>query len=295
MFRKLGVITVMLALATVLFNTNGAKAASVDPMRPDIVCFGDIKYGGVSTNPICIDYDGDVLPSRNVQYDLGAPTIAFRTVYAGSIKTSSGIVNISERFVDVANSSSDSFKAGGYWISSGPLVNAASTYYASDITSQPFTVARNIVIYSSAPIGVTTTTLVGTCTFYGTDNKGRLTQEAIAFSTAIFSITTQTNVIGLGNVAWSSISSFTVQITSITQDWGLAVSSVGFFIGWGNRLGLSNDIAAGTDVFRWYEDTTLRTATEGPVNSTFEWVYPVALPNSSRDYLFGYKAKNSTP
>lgn len=275
MFKKIAILTgLFLALASRVPLVQ-AGLGDDNPQRPDIVGFGH----DVSTDPIMgIDYDGNIVPGRNATYSVGKSTKAFKDVWAQAVHTSSPNVKC------------------GYWhapasstvfgqdlvVSTWSLLGSPTTY-TPVIIIQSSVGPRNVMIYwSSGTIGsgsgggFSTMTLVGSATFYGYDSKGNWAVENVRFSTnhpvsgststiAVDNTGPIVNYVGVGNVAWMQISSFTVQITSMTDAYGLNAGSANLHMRmyFGNRFGLPGNIDYDTDVLKVMEaggrDVTDRT------------------------------------
>src|SRR3990167_7841950 len=288
MFHKIAIFT---GLVFGLVAAPLHAELGTDKMRPDIVGWG----ADATTAPIIgIDYDGDLLPSRQYTYDVGEPTRVFKKVYAGSFHASSGLVNISEVFVDLASGTTrGGVPAAGILIPTNTLinlVNSPTTYVGMNII-QTSGAPRNIICFSSANILPTTTTLVMSATFYGYNGKGEWTWENIIFSTVPISWSTTTTTystqtaraVGVGNTAWSYISSFTVQITSMTDAFGLSTEHPRMYIGFGQKIGLANNITTndntptGTDIYK--------ITNAGGADVTNETLNPLIYIDTDQDYI----------
>lgn len=231
----------------------------------------------VSTVMMRIDMDGNIIPGRNILSDLGESTHAWRTGYFGSIDVASGILNVHETFVNLSSGSLMGLRNNGFSVSTITLMNSASTYFDNDVL-QTTGAPRNLIVFSTGDNGNTTaqlstSVLVGCVTFYGIDNKGNPVTEAIFFSTSVPSYANSTStilnyqpspgtvfggtetarVLGVGNVAWAYISSFTVQVTSISGGGGgngYSPLNATIAIGFGNKIGLANSISNVSDVYK---------------------------------------------
>lgn len=288
-----------------------ASAKSVDPRRPDVWRVTNTPIysnaqSKISTEAVVVDYDGDILPGRNFAQDLGESTHSWNNVYTGGIVASSGIVNIHEEFVALSSGSFNAAGVGGFVASTGTLIAGGSTFIDVNIV-QATGAPRNIVIVSStAQIGASTTTLSGSCTFYGLDGKGNLVSEVIRFSTnmiPISSTVTVTNTgditkwLGVGNVAFAYISSFTIHIDSMTDAFGLSTEFVRFQIGYGQKIGLANDIQSVSDVYMVTQGgTNVTNATNNPaltINTDLDTIIFPVLPNNVINYGLRYVVKKS--
>ena len=276
-----------------------------DPQRPNRWRLEYRDQTGKSTEAVSVDADGNFLPGDNYQTNLGESSHSWKKLWAGSLYVSSGILNVNETFTNLLAGTTDVAKpAGGFFISTrsleAPTTNnlsgQATTWVTLDI-NQSTIVPRNLVIYAVVSatangIAITTTIVSGSATFYGIDNFGKSNFERISFSTTISpfvgGVAASTHT-GIGNVAWASISSVTVQITSVTQgtadfDAGTVVR---LFIAWGNKIGLANTITAAGDIYQ-----NSNPITTDVTNGTVYFALP---PDGSRHYALRYKAKTSTP
>ena len=264
MFKKTAILTVLMALAGAV---KLQAALSDDPMRPDIVGFG----ANASTAPIVgVDNDGDFLPNRNITNDIGESTRAWKDIYARRLHLNGP--NVKCAFwhglpTQTYTSAGGNATGTGFTLSTRTMLEGPTTY-TSVVIDQSSTAARNVTLYIasdvfSASIGLfSTSTLAGAATFYGYDNKGRFTSELIYFSTnhpAVYStstiqastVTEVVRYVGVGDVAWLYVTSFTVQITSMTDAYGTANTRNPILkVGWGNRIGLPGDIDSETDVVK---------------------------------------------
>jgi len=164
-------------------------------------------------------------------------------------------------------------------------------------------------------LNISTTVLIGCATFYGIDGKGNTVWEAISFSTGTTPLgrSTDTGIgvcqaqecnanvgMGIGNVTWAYISSFTIQVTSISFEYGLMTASPTFVIGWGQKVGLSNNVIATADVYKITEqggqdvtDTTVSPAVT--VNTAYDYMCFQRLPNNQNEYNVWYRVKRNWP
>lgn len=298
----------ILSLIVASFPAWAFAASSDDPATPDVVCWGTIYTAAGSTDAICVDNSGDLVPGLNRNQDIGRPGQTFKFGYFGGVSADSGVVAFHESFVDLSSGNVAGLRNLGFAISSSTLINGTSTYGSGFAITQPTGAPRNITIYvgSSSIVdgaggGFSTMTLAGSATFYGLDAFGLPVQEMIRFSTTSVSWSTQTvtnssdvvRYVGIGNVAFAQISSFTVQITSASN--GLISGTLVLKIGYGQKIGLSNNVEATGDVYMVTEagggNTTLNSLLV--INSTFDTVIFSALPNGIDDkQLWGIKKRN---
>jgi hypothetical protein len=287
------------------------SAQTTDAQRPDVWRLSHTPINaaaplGTSTETVVIDHDGDFLPGRALVQDIGASSQPWNNVYTGGITVSSGIVNMHESFVDLSSGNATGARAGGLLISTANLIAGGSTYVGEAIV-QSSGAPRNIIIVSSTvQVGASTTTLIGSATFYGYDGKGNFVSEMIRFSSRTIPISstvtmTETNPVlyyGVGNVAFAYISSFTIQITSMTDAFGESTEQVRIMIGWGQKIGLANDLQATGDVYKVTQtggsDVTI--AASNPslgINTDYDTIVFPTLPNGASEYQVWYTTKKS--
>lgn len=269
---------------------------------------------GISTEAVSVDADGNFLPGDNYQTSIGESSHSWKKVWTGSLYVASGIVNVLEVYPNLLVGTTDVAKeaatagvfARGFVISTrsleapttNNLSNQATTYITTDFNQSSFT-PRNVILYSVAAsswggLGQTTTTLSGSATFYGIDSLGKANWEQISFSTTIppqMGGVALSSHVGVGNIAWATISSVTIQVTSMTQntdDFAVGAGVAVLNIAWGNKIGLINQIDSASDIYM---------VSHGPVtaDATNETVYFAIAPNSSNTYRLRYKARTSTP
>ena len=290
MFKKIAAMAGLL----VLFGAQAAFASlGSDPQRPDIVGWGADR----DTAPIVgIDFDGDIIPARNRRNDLGESTRAWRAIHGSTLNITGGIANFTESFMDLPNGLIDGFASGGFTISTTNLIDQTSTYYDNNL-SQSSGAPRNVVIYSSVnALGVTTTTVTGSCTFYGYDSLGRFTSEGISFTTATLLVIGSTGTgIGIGNVPFVYITSFTSQVTSATL---VQTGNPNFIliIGWGNKIGLANDITTSSAAYKTTGPggSDITNSVKDRTNTDYNTVhFPTPFPNAVNDWKVWYTATKS--
>ena len=305
MFMSMFKRTFLWAIFSLILLPATVKADSENnPNRPDIVGFGTKRYSMTdgttgSTIPVVINYDGSIIPARNAEQDIGNPTHTWRSVHAGTIAVAGGIVNVRELLYDIPAGVIDGFRTSGtgFIISTTNLIDQTSTYYEGSFT-QSSGVPRNVVIYSSVnALGVTTTTVIGSCTFYGLDSLGRVTSESITFTTATLTIVNSTaTATGIGNVPFIYITSFTAQVTSTTQ---VQTGNPNFIlrIGWGNKIGLANDIVTSSDVYKVVGPASqgdITTSVQATVNTDYNTVtFPGPVPDGADDRVVYYTIRRS--
>jgi len=303
----------VLMFALACFPTIAGAKEQTDPQRPNRWRLEYRDQTGISTEAVSVDADGNFLPGDNYQTSIGESSHSWKKVWTGSLYVASGIVNVSEVFpnllvgtTDVAKkAATDGIFARGFVISTrvleAPTTNnlssQATTYVTLDINQSSLT-PRNVILYSVAAstnggLGITTTTLSGMATFYGIDSLGKANWEQITFSTTIPPVVggvALSSHVGVGNIAWVSISSVTIQVTSMTQNTDDFVVGAGVAvlnIAWGNKIGLANSIDSSGDI---YQNSVPITA-----DTTNETVYFAVAPNGTRTYQLRYKARTSTP
>lgn len=196
---------------------------------------------------------------------------------AGSLEVAGGLVNVSEIFFDIPTASSITYIDGNNvigTISTTTLVSNGTSFALANTDYSNTADPRNVVAVVSLDAGTSTTTVVGSLIISGVDARGNSTTETISISTTS----------AVGNKAWSSITSMTVSVTSISPTNS---ANAHISIGTGDKIGLSNDIASASDVIKVNEGGT---ATTGyTLSTTYNTITFVNAPNSSRDYRVIYK------
>jgi hypothetical protein len=295
MFKKIAVLAGVFALVTV-FAIPLQASLNADKMRPDMAGFG-VRGGSVPA--VGFDYEGDLLPSHNEEYDIGEATRTWKKIYVESVRITSGLP-VCDLWVKLSSGQLNGLNSLGLGIT--PLLHHPTAFVDANIGDSSGS-ARNITLFfgsgtfaGATPtpgIGVTTTTLIGSATFYGWDSRGQYRWEHINFSTNIPNVSTRTvdnssdivRYVGIGNVAWAHISSFTVEITSATDTYLVQGSTPVIGIGWGQKVGLSNNIESEDQIYKVTEeggiDTTDNSVSDGwSINSQYDWIKFDTLPNN---------------
>lgn len=206
--------------------------------------------------------------------EIGSPMRPF-----GAIYISSGILSVADFWLDIPTSSSSSWRTNGYFATTTTLL-AAGTYYTSSDLIQPET-PRNVIITSSFTVGFATSVLGGVLTINGVDSVGRSRTEQISFTTNT----------GTGFVPWAIISSATIVFSTVSPNLGNP--QAGVYIGYGNRIGLTNDLVNPGYVYK-VTDSNANIATNLiGINESYDTVIFTNAPNGSRDYKVWYRAERS--
>jgi hypothetical protein len=175
--------------------------------------------------------------------------------------------------VDLSAASNTAFKNTD--ISTTTLAAAATTFTLAKGDYTDIVFPRNVVILSSCTTDGDAYTGIALVT--GIDAKGNAATETIV-------VGTYTAVgVGIGNVAWSSISS--VRLTTLSAVTTTATLKVQF--GSGVKIGLPADIQAAADVYKVIEAGALTTTYT--LNTTYDTITFVNAPDGSRDYHVFYK------
>lgn len=285
-------------------SLNGQYQTGSAPGKPDIVTY---------KMKVSVPGAGAVVPSTDVALAVNARGVIYNTY---------GISNHSDIFLGAQVASSDAVKIGGLPLSTvtanignvifSSITAGGTTYIPVDIGSQPATCARNVMVFvtsstfASGVGALSTTTLRGQLQVFGIDGNGNPASEIILFSTAapvqstgtavtgdLGQLTSFTTNYGQGRTAFASISSFTITITSMTAAYGLQAVTFAVMIGYGNRLGLTNDLRYFADIYKIVEGSTDQPPINGRVDSDFNTYWPVLLPNGLRNYTVDYRVKNS--
>lgn len=274
----------LLGLISALFVGTGIAGAGLingDPTQPDVVAWTQYR-NNVTTAIAALDRQGDFIPGRNIEQDLGESSHSWRNVYGGKFFSTGGIVNAMTNYGLVE--SSNSVGAVQFLISTTTLNNAGggTTYATIDLIIS--TTPRNIVIQSSFSVNMATSILAGGATVYGVDARGLTRSELIQFSTAITE----------GNIAWAQISSITIQTSSTSL---VGEQNVTIKIGYGNKIGLVNDLVLTSDIYKVTASNgngNLALASQ-TIDLTEDTITFSVLPNGGREFHLWYKAKRSTP
>lgn len=253
-------------ILALIASSPGILRAEISPgaKTPSIVQYSQ-NLGQGTTMVIFLDQKGDWVPGRNLYSELGSSSHTWLTIYVGSLDVSSGVANFHETFVNLASGCINCALNIGV---STTIATVSTAAFSANVISASSSAPRNVIVYfssdtNSSTVGLlSTTTLVGSATFYGIDSNGYVVTEQVYFSTvqpsfstatysnSISSITDQVSVVGVGNVAWASISSVSVQITSMTADFGLSVKGPTLNVGWGNKIGLADHFISTGDVYK---------------------------------------------
>lgn len=299
--KKITIIAGVLALATMLTVPAFAALSGSDRLRRDIVGWGADK----TTAPIVgFDTDGDLLPARNFKNDIGESTRSWKQGFFQSLSVASGVAIVVTDYTNLPSSTTIvEANPVEIRIPTSTLLGAPTTYFSAFFSGNhniSSGAPRNIVLYSSVTkIGITTTTLIWSATFYGINNLGQVVVENVRGTTQAVDSSTFPNVIpshqydyrGVSNVAWARISSVTVQVTSMTATYGLGdVSDFILRIGYGNKIGLSADVDEQADChYVSVANGAITDVTNNPllfINTTFDTiVFPQPVkPNGVNDY-----------
>ena len=144
---------------------------------------------------------------------------------------------------------------------------------------------RNLVFLASSTYAGGTSYVKSSALVTGTDLFGNTQTETIAFSTS----STVPNYTGIGNRAWSSVTSVTITNSSCTVG---NVSTLVYYMGSGAKLGLSAYLvnassSTGTEVLKVIENKTLvvpNTWASG-FNTTYQTYTPAAATDGSKNYV----------
>ena len=200
---------------------------------------------------------------------------------AGNIEATGGILNATEVFFDVAAASTFTYVAGtsALGIVSTTTLVAAGTSYTLAVGDYSNTAdPRNVTVAIWLNAGASTTTIVGTLVIAGTDARGNAMTESLTISSQA-AVT--------GNIAWSSITSLTLSITSISPTTN---ANAYINIGTGVKVGLANSLAASGDIRKVNEGGS---ATTGyTANTTYNTITFENTPDGTREYKVTYKARS---
>lgn len=154
-------------------------------------------------------------------------------------------------------------------VSSASLVTGSTAWTLAVADFGDIVSPRNVVAKLTYSAGTSTTTASAVLFISGYNQEGAATTESITFST----ITTQ----GVGNVAWSSITSMTVAgYSGNNVDANVLIS-----IGNGVQMGLVDNVSSSADIIKVLENGAV--STTYTVNYLYDTITFATAPNSSNN------------
>lgn len=244
---------------------------------------------GATTYNFRVSSSGHILNQTNVG-ELGSPNFNWKKLYLADngIVTSTGILRVHQLFLDLPAKDDDVIYNGNTQVLTlSTLKTGGTTYVASDLT-QP-SVPRNIVVFASITVGgisQTSATVTGTCYIRGLDALGRSTYT---YQTLV---TTANAAAGIGDIAWSYISSMTIVVTSTGANTSPG-NAVDIQVGTHDGIGLSNKIDSTSDIYHVVEAGTVTTSYTA--NAVYGTINFATAGNGSNDYNVRYVQKYFTP
>ena len=145
----------------------------------------------------------------------------------------------------------------------------AQSHYTDVITP------RNLVFLASSTYAGTNMYVKSSALVTGVDCFGNTTTETINFSTA----TGCAGYTGIGNKAWSSVTSVTITNSSCTVG---NVAVLTYYMGSGNKLGCPSQLDSTSEVLKMNENLLL--ITSGTYSTTYQTYTPATNPNGAVNY-----------
>lgn len=220
--------------------------------------------------------DSHLIPKTDNVNNLGSSTKGFKDVHiAGDLTVQDSVMNqnMFEGWVDVP---ANGALTAAY--STGKDTAGFTTPVGVTITQTTF--GRNMIIaFSSAvPAGAT---LAGVTVIVGTSTYGTVVTETLVTSNTV-----------TGNVPFIFVSSITVTITACDQFVDLAAigaTKVSIALSSGKKLGLSNTISSGSDVYGLIEDDVAVAPGSAVINATYNTITMSSDPDGSKNFRVYYK------
>lgn len=176
--------------------------------------------------------------------------------------------------IDPAAASQTAFK--NTTISTATLVAGATTFVLANADFTDTIHLRNATALINFATGIATTSVTGTLSITGTDHKGDPATETFLVSTNPVT----------GSVAWRSMTSMTLTITSIVD----ASTDAQVQVGSGVKMGLAKDVIGSAYINKVIEAGALTTTYT--LNTTYDTITFVNAPDGSKDYqvyFYGYE------
>ena len=284
MFKRLLLASLSLFMFSALLH---AGNADTEDTRRDST--SHLKPGATTYNNR-VSSSGHIVNQTGLG-ELGSPTFNWKKLYLADngIITSTGVTNHLDVFMDLPAKNEIVIRNDVTPLTLSTLLSNGTSFVDSQLT-QP-SVPRNIVVFASVTTGanspsITSATIVGTCYISGLDALGRSTYT---YQTIV---TTANATVGLGDIAWSHISSMTLTVTS-TGTVTIANNLVNIHIGTGDKIGLSNKIDSIGDIFHVNEAGTV--TSNYSANALYGTISFATVGNGTNDYAVRYKQKYFTP
>jgi len=93
--KKLGALTAALLIVCVALNPATARVTGASATDADVFCSGN------GANEVCIDKDGNLVPTTASGGDLGTSALPFGTVYTGAL-SATGTLTLASGAIDTA-------------------------------------------------------------------------------------------------------------------------------------------------------------------------------------------------
>jgi hypothetical protein len=185
-----------------------------------------------------------------------------------------GGVSTQLTLIDPAAASQTAFK--NTTISTATLVAGATTFSLANADFTDIIHLRNATALINFATGIATTSVTGTLTITGTDHKDDSVTETLNVST----------VAATGSVAWRSITSMTLTISSIVD----ASTDAQVQVGSGDKMGLAKDVIGSAYINKVIEAGALTTTYT--LDTTYDTITFVNAPDGAKDYevyFYGYE------
>jgi hypothetical protein len=197
----------------------------------------------------------------------------------GSILSSGGVVNCYQEWNNPSVSTTVVYL--NVKVATTTLISGGSTY--SNVvqpTGSPAlsNVGRCISAAFNFDVGNGThTAMAGTLTITGISSRGNLVSEVVTLSSGM----------AFSNYGYVTINSLVVVMTSCAGE--LAQTTVNVFVGYGDKIGLINDVINSADVYKVTEAGV--NTTTYVVDPTYDTIDFVTNPDNTSDYQVYYRAK----
>lgn len=246
----------------------------------DYVTWQDIA----NTEFTSIDANGDFQPRRST-IDLGSTASRFSSVVASTLNCTSysNPIIAQDTWVDLPTASSVAIYCAP--VASGTIYLANSVLGVNVLTQMKY--GRNIWVGCHYRGVDQQKTVVTNFTIAGINCHGESVSEVVTVSTWSHMIG------GIGkdsSNAYLYISSITVRVTTLFAG-AVADTTLEIGIGYGNKIGLSNDIITSTDLISASEGSAISspgTLKDG-IDTTYDTIDFITDANASNDYTVWYK------
>jgi len=229
------------------------------------------------------DSDSPVLEIRDLD-----DNVLLKLDEDGNIYTGSDII-VPEKWLAPAATSTTGCTASSLF---DTTVVYSNTITITNLSTQP-AYARNVTWGCSNAAGIISANPGNTVyiTVYGLDAMCNAVTEIIQANST--TVTTSPNS-GVGNVAFSYVNTITFSTGFITDLGHIASTSPYYYIGWGDKLGLSHDIYGDTVIKVIESATDIRPTSAGTINETYNTYDPYNACNATLNVEIWYKTRRLT-